>query len=140
MTESKINDTNLTDQQYYDLLLKIKERVHEKDFYPTSFDCTDQGAKDTGSNCGLCNSEEWTTFENSLFPDDFLAYDRKSLKYCKSNHKCPFDKRKKPGMLGFSGCFYTCYLFQGKGVRDIDEMKKMVDKTIEHCKKVILKI
>ena len=130
MTSTPNRSIYLTDEQYYSILLKIKETVNAPDFAVRCVDSTTIGDKYTWSNCGFCN-DNFTEEETALFPDQFPG--RKSMKYRLENHKCPFDLRRKPGILGWgSGCFYRCYVFSHRGKRDwdLDYMKALVDETI----------
>lgn len=124
MVEVEDNHLNITDQQYLDLLLKIKETVNQPNFKPIWDDSDQIGNKYTESNCGLCN-DNFTIKETALFPKDFPQ--RKDMKYHKQIHKCPFDFRKK---VGFNGCFYTCWFFK-RGLRDVNKIRSLVDEQIK---------
>lgn len=120
----------LTDAQYRRILGRIEEVINSPNFVVSCFDSTFPGDKYTESNCGFCN-EGFTELDTSLFPSQFP--ERKSLKYRRSNHKCPFDTRKKPDLLGWgNGCFSKCYLFKTRGKEyDLEVMRSMVKELID---------
>jgi len=132
----------LTNKQYHNLLLKIRNTVNSPNFQPYCYDSTTIGDKYTESNCGLCN-DAYTTLETALFPEEYKKYGRRSRKYRKKNHKCPFDLRFGTDGKGFIhynwGCFYHCFLFGngiefkelGKNKDDVDFIRKLVEETIE---------
>lgn len=118
----------LTDEQYLCILKKIEATIAQDGFRPSCFDSNALGDKYTESNCGFC-CDEFTDKDTAMFPDRFP--ERKSMKYQGKNHRCPFDVRKEPGILGWgSGCFGDCYLFQNRRY-DIKLMREMVDRVIE---------
>ncbi len=137
-----MSNLELTNKQYYNLLLKIRNTVDDLNFKPYCYDSITIGDKFTKSNCGLCN-EDYTELETALFPDDFKKYGRKSRKYRKKNHKCPFDLRFGTDGKDFTdygwGCFYHCFLFGngiefkelGKNKDDIYFIRKLVNETIK---------
>lgn len=99
----------LTDEQYLDILYKIRMRVGSLGFRPSAFDSAFPGDKYTESNCGFCCGE-FVTEETALFPEQFP--ERRSMKYRLDAHKCPFDMRETPDVLGWGwGCFSECYVF-----------------------------
>ena len=123
---------NLSDKMFLEALYKIKDIVNKKDFHPTSYSCEETGYKETKTNCGMCNQDELTTKENSLFPEQFP--ERRSLRYRKQNQQCPFDMRKESES---NGCYYSCYVFmmfkyekKNRGY-DINRMKEMVKDRIQ---------
>lgn len=131
MTHEK--DLRLTDEQYLRILQKIKATLAQNDFKVDCFDCTVTGCKSTDSNCGFCN-DEYTDEDMALFPDQYP--ERKSMKYRQKNHRCPFDTRTEPGILGWGwSCFYECYLFKhlGKKGWSLPLMRKMVTQTIKEA-------
>ena len=109
----------MSDVEYVKLLEKIVETVNKPGFYPKRDDDNTAGAKDTTSNCGLCN-DGFATTDNVLFPTQFP--ERHDLKYFQDHQQCPFDTRLKKSL---NGCFYTCYLFKHVGPLDVDVVKKM---------------
>jgi len=117
----------LTDEQYSRLLKKIKETVNRSDFEVYCYDSTYPGDKYIESNCGLCN-DEFTELDTALFSESFPS--RKTMKYRKEYHKCPFDLRSMSDEFR-SGCFDDCYLFknQYKG-HNLDVIIQMVEETI----------
>jgi hypothetical protein len=119
----------LSDEQYRKILWKIKDVVDTPRFSPTCFDSTALGDKYTESNCGLCN-DGFTDEETALFPSKFP--ERREMKYRLGNHRCPFDMREIPGLLGWgNGCFSGCYLFKNTRVGyDVELMKMLVDSAI----------
>lgn len=117
-------DLYITDMEYLQLLQKIKEVVNKPDFKPTWYDSTTMGDKYTETNCGLCN-DNFTTKDTAMFPDQFPQ--RKDMKYAKSEHKCPFDFRKK---VGWNGCFYTCWFFK-RGLTNLTKIRQLVDEQIQ---------
>jgi len=126
-----MNDLYLTDEQYVSILKKIEATVMQKDFVVRCDDSVAIGAKGTYSNCGFCN-EDYTDKETALFPSQYP--DRKTMKYRKDNHKCPFDARGTVNFLGYgSGCFFNCYLFEHKRKQDwkIKTIHKMVKECLE---------
>jgi len=121
----------LTDAQYKRILGKIEEVVNSPNFAVHCFDSTFPSDKYTESNCGFCN-KDFTELDTALFPAQFPG--RKSLKYRKSNHKCPFDTREEPGILGWgAGCFPKCYLFKDRGKKeyDLEAIRSMVRRLTE---------
>ena len=121
----------LTNEQYFRVLKRIEVTIAQDDFRVGCSDCTMVGAKSTDCNCGFCN-DEYTDEDMALFPDQYPG--RKAMKYRKENHRCPFDMREEPEILGWgNGCFYGCYLFKHLGKRNWDLllMRKMVDHAIE---------
>ena len=121
----------LTDEQYLRILRKIETTVAQVDFWVGCSDCTVIGSKSTDSNCGFCN-DDYIDEDMALFPDQFP--ERKTTKYRRENHKCPFDMRKEPGILGWGySCFDGCYLFKHLGKHDwnLSLMREMVDHAIE---------
>lgn len=123
----------LTNAQYRRILGKIKDVVNSPDFAVDCFDSAYPGDKYTTSNCGFCN-DDFTELDTALFPNEFPG--RKSMKYRRKNHKCPFDTRKAPGLLGWDGCFHRCYLFKGRGPKgeksyDLEVMRNMVKELID---------
>lgn len=127
------------DKEYLKLLEKIVEKVNDPNFKPKFFDCTDIGQKETWSNCGLCNESDysdestWTTKENAKFPDQLPS--RRAFKDFRNYQQCPFDWRKNPD---FTGCFYTCYLFQNKRSSiKIESLRRMAKKKLDEMKKLI---
>jgi len=127
----KNKEMYLTDKQYYSILLKIKKVVNQNSFKPYCDDCNITGMKYTETNCGFCN-DEFTKKETAMFPKDFP--ERKDMKYCKSNHKCPFDTRVLDVDYAY-GCFYYCYLFQSKGKATVEIIREIVNKLIEEIEK-----
>lgn len=125
----------LTDSQYRDILLKIKDVLEQENFKPCYYDSTAFGDKYTESNCGLCNNY-FTIKEASLFPKEYP--ERKSMKYRRPNHKCPFDMRREPGLMGYGmSCFYTCYLFKTKsGNHDLILMRTKVYSLLQKIEEV----
>ena len=126
-----VKELELTDEQYLRLLKGIRTTIASEGFKVDCSDCTITGCKSTDSNCGLCN-DAYTERDMALFPDQFP--ERRTMKYRGENHRCPFDVRKEPAILGWgNGCFYECYLFQHLVRRDWDLslMREMVDHTIE---------
>lgn len=103
----------LTDEQYWELLIKIYKTVSASGFDPQGYDSTSFGDKYTETNCGFCN-DNFTTKETALFPDDFP--ERKSMKYGEIHHKCPFDSRPM-NKLDINGCFYTCLIFKNPSIK-----------------------
>lgn len=102
----------LKDEQYERLLHKIEVSIPNHDSFQ-SIDCTMIGGKHVSSNIGLCN-EGFTEQDTALFPKDFQE-GYTSMKYRKTHHLCPFDKRvekiAKGKRVNFgSGCYYTCSL------------------------------
>lgn len=117
----------LTHEQYSRILLKIKEAVDQPGFRPAFYDSTTVGDKYTTSNCGFCN-DEFTDEETSLWPDQFPK--RKSMKYREDDQRCPFDTRKEAPSGYAWGCFYHCYLFQGKS-HSVEEIRRMVREAVD---------
>lgn len=127
-------DLYLSDTQYLKILQKIQTTLATENFKVGCSDCTAIGYKSTDSNCGFCN-DEYTDEDMALFPDQYP--DRKSRKYRGKNHKCPFDMREIPGILGWGySCFGKCYLFRhlNKKDWDIKLMQTLVNKTIKWAK------
>ena len=125
------DELRLTDEQYLRILKKIETTISQDDFVVGCFDCTVIGAKSTDSNCGFCN-DAYTDEDTALFPDQYPA--RRTMKYRRKNHGCPFDMRNNPDILGWSnGCFFECYLFRHFGKRDwkLSLMREMVDRATE---------
>lgn len=128
LTVSK--ELELTDEQYLRVLKKIGATLAQSDFKVGCSDCVVPGQRSTDSNCGFCN-DAYTDEDMALFPAQFPA--RKSMKYRQENHRCPFDVRDNPGILGWGwSCFSECYLFRHLGKRDWDVslMRRMVDHAI----------
>lgn len=128
------DELQLTGEQYLLVLKKIKATVAQVDFEVVCIDCTVVGCRSVVSNCGFCNND-YTDEGMALFPDQFPG--RKTMKYRRENHRCPFDMRKGPGMLGWGySCFDECYLYRHLGKRDWDlsSMRKMVDHAIRVAK------
>lgn len=114
----------LTDDQYKEILRKIEAVVSSPHFVVSCFDSVATGDKYTTSNCGFCN-DDFTEPDTDLFPDRFPG--RKTMKYRRSNHKCPFDTREEPGLLGWGyGCFSKCYLFKNRRKWDLEAIERMV--------------
>jgi len=119
----------LTDAQYERVLEKIGATVTQDDFEVV---CSDQaiiGDKFTASNCGFCNVA-YTDKDTALFPRLYPEY--RTMKYRRENHRCPFDMREEPGILGWGwSCFDECYLFKHLHKRDWDlqVIRKMVYET-----------
>lgn len=133
------NDMYLTEEQYLSILRKIKETISEEGFTVYCWNSTTVGNKFTESNCGFCN-DAYIDKDMALFPHQFP--ERKTMKYRGENHKCPFDARKKPGILGWGyGCFDECYLFKHLGKRDwgLPLMREMVDSLIRQKEKQLIK-
>lgn len=107
----------LTDEQYKQLLEKIFAGLDEVEEV-IAHDCDDLGCKDTQCNVGLCN-DLLTTKETAMFPDEFP--ERMDMKYRQQHQRCPLDNRTASEM-DFSGCFWTCAVFQD-GLRDIAKIK-----------------
>jgi len=126
-------ELRLTDEQYLGVLRKIEVDVAQDDFKVGCSDCVATGYKSTDSNCGFCN-DEYTDKDTALFPERFPI--RKSMKYRRENHRCPFDERNEPGIMGWGyGCFSRCYLFRHLGRCDwnLSSMREMVARAIiEH--------
>lgn len=125
------SDMNLTDEQYRRILEKMRVTLAQDDFQVGCSDCTVTGYKSTDSNCGFC-CDAYTEEDTALFPAQFP--ERKSMKYRRENHRCPFDLRKTPHTFSWgSGCFFQCYLFAHLRNRDWDlgVMRGMVDQTIQ---------
>lgn len=121
----------LTDEQYLRILKRIRVTVTSEGFEVGCSDCTLVGQKSTDSNCGFCN-DAYTERDMALFPDQFPG--RRTMKYRGKNHRCPFDMRDNPDILGWGyGCFFECYLFRHLGKRDWSPslMREMVDHVIE---------
>lgn len=125
----------LTNEQYLEILNVIEKELN-KNINPNIFDNDTIGNKYTNSNIGFCN-DNFTTYETALFPDDFLKFNRKTLKYRLKPHACPFDNRVRNLYekeedtsinLG-SGCFYTCCLNNNK--LSNQELKEYVKDTRE---------
>lgn len=123
----KEKDIYLTDKEYFMLLLKMRGVLNRKDFKADAYDSTVVGCKYTESNIGFCN-EDFTTKETALFPH--LWPERKSMKYRRSHHHCPFDLREPSGEFR-NGCFYTCYLFKKGKVRKKISLKYLKER-VEH--------
>lgn len=122
-------ELNLNDEQYLEILLKIKEILKDNEFKVKREDCNITGMKSTETNCGCC-CEDFVTKENSLFPEQFP--ERKTMKYRKSYHDCPFDMRETSDSIG---CFYHCYIFhtskyQESYIENIERMRQMVENKI----------
>lgn len=122
MEETQHKDIYLSDDQYMEILIKIRDIVTKPGFKPSGCDSNYIGDKSTTTNCGMCNHNDLTTKENSMWPEEFPQ--RKVMKYAKNHQSCPFDMREKPSR---SGCFYDCYVFgngkgKRKGPRDINFM------------------
>jgi len=123
-------ELRLTDEQYLRILKKIEATIAQDDFGVGCSDCTVIGAKSTDSDCGFCN-DAYTDRDMALFPEQYP--ERRTMKYRRENHRCPFDMRKEPGILGWGySCFYECYLFGHLSKRDwnLTVMREMVDHTI----------
>lgn len=110
-----MSDIHLTDEQYLKVLEDQLSRLIDGKVVE-SFDCTDTGMKHTETNVGVCD-DGLVTKDNSMWPEQFPH--RKDMKYRRSHHICPLDKRHK-GAAG--GCFYRCRVFQ-EGLKDIREIK-----------------
>jgi hypothetical protein len=127
------DDIYLSDKQYLDTLYKIKRTISRKGFKIICEDSTQIGNKYTTSNCGMC-SDDFTTKETALFPDEFP--ERKSMKYRKEYHHCPFDWREplawKSDYIRY-GCFYTCAIFQKGKNKPMNQHKQRVQTLIEHA-------
>jgi len=124
------NGIQLTDEQYQRVLRKIETTIAQDDFKVSCFDSTFPGDKYTESNCGFCN-DEYTDRDMALFPKQFP--ERKSMKYRQKNHKCPFDERNAPNVIGWGcGCFGKCYLFGHLGEQNwnLSSMREMVKRAI----------
>jgi len=129
-----MNELRLTDEQYLRVLKKIEATIAQAGFRPSCFDSTFPGDKYTESNCGFCN-DAYTDEDMALFPDQFPG--RKTMKYLGKNHRCPFDTRDRPGILGWGcGCFCECYLFAhfNKGDWNLSRMREMVDCAIKEAR------
>ena len=121
----------LTDEQCLKVLKKIEAVVVYDDFVPSCFDSTFPGDKYTESNCGFCN-DAFTEVDMALFPEQYP--ERRSMKYRLEGHRCPFDERIEPGLLGWgSGCFGGCYLFKHRVKQDWNLllMREMVNDVLE---------
>lgn len=128
---SEDNKLYLTDDQYRRILGKIEEVVNSPNFAADCFNSNFPGDKYTTSNCGFCN-DDFTELDTAIFPSQFPG--RKSMKYRRENHKCPFDTRKDPGLLGWGcGCFSKCHLFEGQGERgyDLEVIREMVKRLLK---------
>jgi len=125
--QNNMEDLYLTNLQYVEILLKIKEVVDRPNFQPIFYDSTEPGNQYTESNCGFCN-EGFTTKETAYFPEYFPK--RRTMKYRQDHHRCPFDMGPAGNLGWASGCFYRCYLFNNKE-HDVDLMRRMVDKLLE---------
>jgi len=126
----EVNDElYLTDEQYLRILKKIETTVGQGGFKVSCADYTVVGQKFTNSNCGFCNSA-YTEKGMALFPDQFPV--RRTMKYRRANHRCPFDMRNNAGFWSH-GCFFECYLFKHRGKRDwsLSLMREMVDHVVE---------
>ena len=127
-------ELRLTDEQYLRVLRKIEATIAQVDFKVVCSDCTVTGQKSTDSNCGFCNNE-YTDEDMALFPGQYP--ERKTMKYREESHKCPFDMREEPGIIGWMyGCFYGCYLFEhlGKGDWNLVLMREAVVQVLEAAK------
>ena len=142
------NDIYLTDEQYLDLLKKVREDLNRIKKI-VAIDSDQTGNKHTFTNCGLCTGyigrgECWSrdthvTMETALFPEDFKKKGKTrpypqqfSMKYRKDQHRCPLDSKKGSRDAMASGCFYRCMIFQRKfRTPTIKEMKRMYDKIIQ---------
>ena len=106
----------LTDRQYLDILEKIEQKLKEGSFDYYIYDSNEIGNKYTESNLGFCN-EDYTTLDTALFPNQFIEFGYKGMKYKKENQACPFDDRVRTlknekgcfNSIGW-GCYYTCCL------------------------------
>lgn len=124
-------ELRLTDEQYFKILKKIEATITQDSFKVSCSDCNVIGAKSTDSNCGFCN-DEYVDRDMDLFPNQYP--ERKTMKYRGKNHRCPFDMREEPRILGWGyGCFSECYLFRHLGKRDwnLTVMREMVDYAIK---------
>ena len=124
-----MSDLYLTDEQYIEILNKIKSMVNKEGFKPYIYDSTETGNKFTESNCGFCN-DSFITKANSLSPDRYPA--QKSMKYRANHHPCPFDKRFKGidyGEMYGLGCYYYCTLTKRV---TIEAIKKSVDRVLKY--------
>ena len=128
LLQHDMEDLYLTNLQYVELLLKIKNVVDAPDFQPIFYDNVEPGNQYTSSNCGFCN-DGFTTKETAYFPAYFPK--RTTMKYRQDHHRCPFDMGPTNDLLKWgSGCFHRCYLFRNKE-HDVALMRKMVDNLIK---------
>ena len=116
----------LTDEAYKTLLVKIREVVSAEGFTVERNNCDDIGAKDTSTNCGLCN-DNFTTKETAMWPELFPK--RNDMAYPRTHHHCPFDTRRPLGHNDVDGCFYTCLMFakSGKARKNIPFLLQCID-------------
>jgi hypothetical protein len=117
---SRLSSIHLMDDDYEELLDKCDDAVRTIDDFRV-LDCTDGCNKSTTSEIGLCN-DKFTTQETALFPKQFKT--RKSMKYRRYHHVCPFDDRLLRIERGhdpknmIQGCFYSCSLRKGTQGRE----------------------
>lgn len=126
-----VDELHLTDEQYVRILKKMR-RLLVDGFVVWRADSTFVGDKWTKSNAGFCN-DELTDKDSAMWPENWP--ERKDMKYLQDKHKCPYDMRKEPGLLGWgSGCFSECYLFSLRNGHDLQLMRKLVDDLIAEVK------
>lgn len=105
-----MSDLYLTDAQYLAALKRNRERIADGQPFEAA-DSDTIGNKYTEAEWGLCSaSRELWPDDTNLFPD---IPDRFDPKYRRNHHRCPMDKRDKPGR---NGCFYSCRIFKGESV------------------------
>lgn len=130
-------DLYLTDEQYLERLQLVRQAVLQHKQYWV-YDNDSIGNKFTTSNVGLCN-DELATREMAMFPE---LYDqgRRSPKYNRPPHLCPFDLRFEELKDDFSdtrrsGCFYTCGLRKHRYSQE--EALHLVDQAIARARVLV---
>ena len=126
-------DLYLTDKQWLSILYKIRDTISKPGFKPGGCDSTEPGNKYTETNCGLCN-DNFTTLKTSLFPEEFKD-GRTTMKYTEDHQICPFDTRPRDSDH-FSGCQYTCGIFNKKLLKG-NKLLDLVNETIIYAEEII---